>query len=183
MDNAIAGQIADYLIKPVNPSQIIMAIKKIFDADEIKRNKIGQEYSKFSARLNQKLFSSPTWEDWYEIYRDICKWDLTFDDINDATLSQMHFLEKKNCNTEFSHFISEEYPGWIKTDERPNLSFDLISEFVAPKINDENNIYFIVLDCMRLDQFKVIEPYIQELFDVDLKMYYSYNLSCSIDTY
>jgi hypothetical protein len=150
-----------------------MAIKKIFDADEIKRNKIGQEYSIFSAQLNQKLFSSPNWEDWYGIYLDLCKWDLTFDEINDPTLSQMHFLEKKNCNTEFSHFISEEYSGWMKTDDRPNLSFDLISEYVAPKVEESNNVYFVVLDCMRLDQFKVIEPYIQELFDVDLKMYYS----------
>ena len=173
MDNAIAGQIADYLIKPVNPSQIVMAIKKIFEADEIKRNRIGQEYSQFSAQLNQKLFASPTWEEWYDIYQEICKWDLTFDEINDPTLSQMHFLEKKNCNTEFSHFISEEYAGWIKTDARPNLSFDLISEFVTPEVSQSNNIYFVVLDCMRLDQFKIIEPYIQELFDVDLKMYYS----------
>ncbi|MCK4653119.1 MAG: response regulator, partial [Candidatus Cloacimonetes bacterium] len=104
MEDAIAGQIADYLIKPINPHQIIMAIKKIFQADEIRRNKIGGEYAQFSAKLNQKLFTSPGWEEWAEIYNDICSWDLVLDEINDTVLSQTHFLEKLNSNAEFSNY-------------------------------------------------------------------------------
>ncbi|MBC8416270.1 MAG: response regulator, partial [Candidatus Cloacimonetes bacterium] len=103
MEDAIAGQIADYLIKPINPNQIIMAIKKIFQADEIRKSKIGEEYAQFSAALNQKLFSTPGWEDWSDIYQQICRWDLTLDEINDPALSQMHFLEKLNSNSEFSN--------------------------------------------------------------------------------
>jgi len=72
MEDAIAGQIADYLIKPINPNQIIMAIKKIFQSDEIRRNKIGAEYSQFSSELNQRLFAQPNWNEWYKIYLDIC---------------------------------------------------------------------------------------------------------------
>ena len=173
MEDAIAAHIADYLIKPVNPNQIIMAIKKIFQADEIRRNKIGAEYSKFSAQLNQKLFSSPNWDEWIKIYQEICNWDLTLGEINDTALAQMHFLEKLNTNAEFSNFVVNNYKDWLNTDDRPNLSFDVISEYVVPQLNDKKPVYFIVMDCMRLDQYYAIEPFIKELFDVELDLYYS----------
>jgi CheY-like chemotaxis protein len=173
MDDAIAGQIADYLIKPVNPNQIILAIKKIFQADEIRRNKIGEEYTKFASDLSQELFSAPGWQKWTEIYHNICNWDLVLDEVNDPALSQTHFLEKMNCNSEFSSYIVQNYKDWLKTDERPNLSFDVISEYIIPKLNDRKPVYFIVLDCMRLDQYFAIEPFLKEMFDVDLSLYYS----------
>ena len=173
MDNAIAGQIADYLIKPVNPKQIVMAIKKIFEADEIRKNKIGEEYAKFSARLNQFLFASPDWKNWKEIYTEICRWDLIIDEFNDPALSQMHFLEKMNCNTEFSNYIPQVYKNWLNSDDRPTLSFDIISKAVIPQLENKGPVYFIVLDCMRLDQYFAIEPFIKEMFDVNLELYYS----------
>ncbi|MCD4818943.1 MAG: response regulator [Candidatus Cloacimonetes bacterium] len=173
MDRAIANQIADYLIKPINPNQIIMAIKKIFQADEIRRNRVGQEYAQFSAKLNQKLFDSPNWEDWYKTYKDLCKWDLILDEMDDSPLFQTHFLEKLNCNTEYCNYITENYQDWLNSDDRPVLSFDLISEYVVPNLNDKKPVYFVVLDCMRLDQYYAIEPYLKELFDVELNLYHS----------
>jgi CheY-like chemotaxis protein len=173
MDDAIAAQIADYIIKPINPNQIIMAIKKIFQADEIRLSRIGAEYSQFSAQLNQKMFTQPEWQDWYDIYSDLCRWDLTLDEVNDPALQQAHFLEKMNCNAEFSSYVAKNYQNWLNSDDRPLMSFDLISQHLIPNINDSKPLYFIVLDCMRLDQFFAIEPYLRELFDIDLKLYYS----------
>jgi CheY-like chemotaxis protein len=173
MEKAIASQIADYLIKPINPNQIIMAVKKIFQADEIRHSRIGEEYSQFSAKINQRLFAKPNWEDWAEIYKDICKWDLAIDEINDHALTQMHFLEKRNCNSEFCNYIEEQYPRWLKSDERPNLSFDLVSETLTPLIDEGKPVYFIILDCLRLDQYYAIEPFLRELFEVNLDLYYS----------
>lgn len=173
MEQAIASQIADYIIKPINPNQILMAIKKIFQADEIRHNQIGQEYSKFAAELNQRLFSKPNWDNWSEIYRDICKWDLVIDELNDSTLDQMHFLEKRNCNSEFCNYVEDQYPRWLMSDERPAMSFDLISEYVLPLLEEKKPLYFIILDCLRLDQYFAIEPFLNELFDIDLNLYYS----------
>lgn len=173
MDNAIAGQIADYLIKPVNPKQIIMAIKKIFETDQIRKSKIGEEYAKFSADLNRQLMNVPEWAEWAEIYKDICRWDLMIDEYNDQALTQMHFLEKMNANAEFSEYVCRNYKGWLNSDDRPKLSFDLISDYLTPYIDNPKPVYFIVLDCMRLDQFFAIEPFLRELFDIDLEMYYS----------
>jgi len=173
MEGAIAGQIADYLIKPINPNQLIMAIKKLFEADEIKRNKIGARYAKFSAELNQRLFTDLKSKDWIDIYKDLNNWDFILDDINDQVLLQTHFLEKMNCNAEFSNFVTDNYKDWLISDDRPQLSFDVVSDYVIPKLNNKAPVYLIVLDCMRLDQYRAIEPYIKELFDVDLNIYYS----------
>jgi CheY-like chemotaxis protein len=173
MDNAIAGQIADYLIKPVNPKQIIMTIKKIFETDEIRKNKIGEEYTRFSARLNQKISSNPKWEEWIDIYGDICRWDLIIDEYNDPALTQMHFLEKLNSNAEFCSYLEKNYSSWLKSDERPVMSFDLIENYIIPQISSEGPVYFVVLDCMRLDQYYSLEPFLSEMFDIDLRMYYS----------
>ncbi|MCB5231074.1 MAG: bifunctional response regulator/alkaline phosphatase family protein [Candidatus Cloacimonas sp.] len=173
MEKAIASQIADYLIKPINPNQIIMAIKKIFHADEIRRNKIGEEYSLFSTKVNQRLFSKPDWEDWVDIYKEICNWEVVIDEMNDPTLSQMHFLEKKNCNSEFCNYIEENYPRWLKSDDRPPLSYDIINEYITPLFSEGKPVYFIILDCLRLDQYNAIAPFIAELFDIEMDYYYS----------
>ncbi len=79
MDKAIASQIADYLIKPINPNQIIMAIKKIFQADEIRANQIGEQYTRYITQLNQRLFDNPGWEDWANIYREMAYWEIQID--------------------------------------------------------------------------------------------------------
>ena len=173
MENAIAGQIADYIIKPINPSQIIIAIKKIFQADEIKHNKIGSQYAEFTAEISREIFSSPNWEGWMNIYKQISRWSLRLDEINDDTLMQMHFIENRNSNAEFADYVVKNYKEWLNSDDRPTLSFDLISKYVIPQLEMNSPVYFIVLDCMRLDQYYVLEPFLNELFDVQTDLYYS----------
>ncbi|HAN41007.1 MAG TPA: PglZ domain-containing protein, partial [Candidatus Cloacimonas sp.] len=173
MDKAIASQISDYLIKPINPNQIILSIKRIFQADQIRANQIGEQYSRYMAELNQRLFDNPTWEDWANIYREMSYWELRIDEVNDDGLRQTHFLEKRNCNTEFTNFVERNYKSWLVSDDRPNLSFDLVSQYVAPHFDEGVPIYLIIVDCMRLDQYLAIQPYIQELFDEEMDLYYS----------
>jgi CheY-like chemotaxis protein len=173
MDKAIARQITDYLIKPINPNQIILAVKKIFQADEIRQNQIGEEYSRFVTKLNQRLFDAPDWKDWAEIYSQICSWDVQIDQINDPALAHTHFLEKHNCNGEFTNYIAENYKKWLHSDERPVMSFDAVAEHMVPLFSENVPIYLVVLDCMRFDQYYAIEPFLKELFNVDLKAYYS----------
>ena len=173
MDKAIASQIADYLIKPINPNQIIMAIKKIFQADEIRANQIGEQYTRFIAQLNQRLFNTPDWNEWANIYKEMSQWEIQIDCINDDGLRQTHFLEKRNCNTEFTTYIERNYRNWLRSDDRPNMSFDVISQYIAPHFELQIPVYFIIIDCMRLDQYLAIQPYIQELFDEEMDLYYS----------
>ena len=173
MEKAIAHQIADYLIKPINPSQIIMIIKKIFKANEIIFNKAGEEYSYFISRLNSRLHLSPDFNEWAKIYKDICDWDITLDELGDEALKQTHFLQKRNCNTEFANYIEKNYQSWLTGDNSPLLSFDLVSNYILPEFEQPKTVYFLLLDCLRLDQYLSIEPLIKEYFDVNLNLYYS----------
>jgi CheY-like chemotaxis protein len=173
MENAIATQISDYLIKPINPNQIIMVIKKLFRASEIIYQKAGQEYSYFVSKLNMRINDNPDHKEWTQIYKDICMWDMTIDDIGDEALKQTHFLQKRNSNTEFCNYIEKNYQKWLHIDDRPILSFDVISEYVAPEFQHNKPVYFLLLDCLRLDQYLSIEPLIKEYFDINLDLYYS----------
>ena len=114
--------------------------------------------SRYMSELNQRLFDNPSWEDWANIYREMSYWELRIDEVNDDGLRQTHFLEKRNCNTEFTHFVERNYKSWLVSDDRPNLSFDLISQYVAPHFEEGVPIYLIIVDCMRLDQYLAINP-------------------------
>lgn len=173
MDQAIANQIADYLIKPINPNQIIMSIKKIFQSSNIIQSQLGQQYASFVNDINDRIMDNPEYHDWYKIYKELCNWDVRISEVEDSGLEQMHFLQIKSCNSEFTNFVERNYEGWINSDERPNLSYDIISHYVAPLLKEDVPTYFIILDCLRLDQYLAIEPYLKELFDINLDLYYS----------
>jgi CheY-like chemotaxis protein len=173
METAISKQINEYLIKPINPNQILMAIKRIFHSEEIRLNRIGQEYSQFSALLSRKLFAEPDFKEWTKIYKEICHWDMVLDEVKDDNLKHAHYLEKRNSNTEFCNYIEENYKKWLNSNDRPNLSYDVVSQYIIPQLENNKTVYFLVLDCLRYDQYLSIEPFIKELFDVELDMYYS----------
>ncbi len=173
MDQAIAKDITDYIIKPINPSQILMSIKKILQADEIKRNRMGEEYAKFSAWLNRMLFSNPEWEEWQDIYYKICEWDITLDSISDSNLMQTHEFEKKNANTEFCNYMADNYYYLINSDEHPTISTDIVKKYLVPQLKNNKLVYFIILDCLRLDQFLSFKPYLEKYFNINTDIYYS----------
>ena len=173
MNKAIAQQITDYIIKPINPNQVLMSLKKILMSEEIRRNRTGEEYAEFSAKLNQKLFTEPNWQDWIEIYRSLAEWDLKLDQLYYEDIMQMHSFEKKNCNTEFSNYITAHYEDFLTGSERPVLSPNIVKKYVADKLYSKKVVYFVVLDCLRLDQFMVFKPFIEELFNVKTDYYYS----------
>ncbi|HPK41345.1 MAG TPA: response regulator, partial [Candidatus Cloacimonadota bacterium] len=173
MDRAISRCINEFFIKPINPNQLIIAIKRILYTSKIRLNRIGKKYSEFSTELNQLLSSNPCYDKWTEIYYKMCKWDLILDDVNDENLKQTHFLEKRNCNSFFSNFIDENYYKWINSNTGPTLSYDIVSKYVIPQLEDNKTVYFIVIDCMRYDQYLSMEPLIKKLFDVKSNLYYS----------
>jgi len=173
MEKAIAYYIDDYLIKPINPNQIIMTIKKLFKTNEIIFNKAGQDYTSFVNDISHRLQNKPDWNEWIDIYKKISKWDILNDELNDEFLKQTHFLQKRSCNSEFSSYIENNYQNWLKNADKPVLSFDLFSKYVVPEIEKTATVYFVIIDCLRYDQYLYIEPFIRELFDIDLNLYYS----------
>jgi len=171
--SAIRKEITDYLVKPVNPLQILSALRKILDREKIRERGIAQEYLEEFTRLRARMTSAPDWREWIEIYIRMTRWDLELERHRDVGLRQTHEDQKREANAEFCKYVESNYEGWLGAAEGPVLSPGVFSNFVIPHIKNGKKIYFILVDCMRLDQWYAIETLLTPYFDVQTDYYYS----------
>jgi hypothetical protein len=168
MEEAIGSKIADYLIKPVNPNQILLSIKKNLDTkrlvSERSMNSYQQEFRNIGMTLSEKL----THEEWAELYKRLVFWELELNSKEEG-MYEVLTMQKNEANTLFSKFIEKNYLGWLKNNDenKPVLSHNLLHEKVFPLVDDSEDPFFlIVIDNLRYDQWKVIQPLIQEDFRI-----------------
>ena len=174
MNEAIGHRIDDYLTKPVNPSQIFMACKKILDSRQIRQNQAGQAYVSRASQIRAWLSGEATWQTWIDIHRLLCEWDVEISGLGDKGLYQMIEDQKKECNHEFGRFVERHYPTWIDSEEdSPPLSVDVVSEYVHPLLEGGRQVFFIVVDCLRLDHWMIMESMLAEFFDIRRAYHYS----------
>ncbi len=173
MERAIGRKISDYLTKPVNPSQILLVIKRLLDTKRIRDDHITRDYVQAFNRMNQRLFSPMDWSDWVDCYRQLATWEVELSEMRSTELTQTHAGQKKEWNAEFSKYIEKNYAEWVRSEDRPPLSPDVVKKFVVPHLKKNIRTFFIVIDCMRLDQWMTVQPIIEEYFDVDLDYYMS----------
>jgi CheY-like chemotaxis protein len=174
MDEAISKKIDDYLIKPVNPKQILLCIKSLLERKDIMASKVSQIYVQEYARNQMRASSSPSWQDWLDIANSLINWDIELEKLNDRNLLQTHIGQKSELNIEFGKFIEKNYPLWLRNrKESPALSVDIVSKYITPLIRERRKVYFIVVDCMRLDQWMVVENILNQIFTVKRDLYYS----------
>ncbi len=174
MDEAIGRRIDDYLTKPVNPSQIFMACKKILDARQIRQSQAGQTYVTRAQQIREWLSGEITWRTWIDVHRMLCEWDIEVSRIGDGSLQQMIEDQRRECNHEFARFVETNYPGWVKDEnDSPPLSVDVVPEALAPQLETGVQTFFVVIDCLRLDHWMILEPKISEFFNVKRDYHYS----------
>lgn len=173
MEQAIGKKIDDYLTKPVNPSQILSASKRLLEAKRIRESHLAREYVKDFATIAQKLLGPLSWKDWIDIHLELSRMDVEIEETRDVGLRQSHRGQKKECNLEFGRYVAREYPRWLKGEERPPLSVDIVKTFLLPLLREKQRVYFIVIDCMRLDQWLMVEPILAEYFNLKVDYYYS----------
>lgn len=172
MDDAIGMKIADYLLKPVSPMQIYSACRRILDSHRLQESRFSQDYVREFNNMNS-MIEEDTWESWVRIHKKLCTWDLEFDLFRDSGLEATHDEQKLTTSLQFGRFVEKNYANWVQSDERPTMSPDIFSKFVAPHIKAKKNVFFIVIDCLRLDQWMIIEQYLRDLFDVQTDYYMS----------
>jgi CheY-like chemotaxis protein len=173
MDEAIGQKIDDYLVKPVNPTQILLVIKRLLDARKIVGNSSMRRYITEINRFNQKLFGVMTPEDWYEAARIIAWWSLELDEQMDVGLQQTLEGTRKEWNTEFTKYIDQHYRSWLVDEQRPVLSPDVVGRYVIPELKKQKKVALIVVDCMRLDQWMLVEPLLAEFYNIQREYYFS----------
>ena len=168
MDDAIGSQITDYLIKPVNPNQVLLSLKKIIDNKRLVAEKTTFAYQQQFRNLFMALNSNPDYNEWMEIYRKLVYWELEMEKSDSPEMQEVFQSQKSEANTEFFKFISMNYSKWVgpKSTEGPVMSHTLMKWKVMPHVEKGVPTFFILLDNLRFDQWKAIQPIFAENFRI-----------------
>lgn len=176
MEEAIGKSIDDYLTKPVNPAQIIMTCKKFLEESRIKQEKFIQSYLSVFNQLSQRISFSNHWDEWVDIYKELVKWSLELDRIKDTGLEQTIGDQWKLANTEFSKFVEENYIDWLTDKPKPTnpiMSPHLLNTYLEDTLKSSPNVFFIVVDCMRYDQWLVMSELLSPYYTIKTDFYSS----------
>lgn len=176
MEEAIGSNISDYLIKPVNPNQILLCLKKNLENKKLISQKTTSAYQMEFRNIGMEISSSLNYSEWVEIYKKLVYWELELDKSGDNSMMEVLALQKNEANQVFVKYFEKNYIGWIngKTEKRPVLSHTMMREKVFPYMNSENPVFLIVIDNLRYDQWKVLQPLLEEYFRVERdEVYYS----------
>jgi DNA-binding NarL/FixJ family response regulator len=169
MDDAIGSQIADYLIKPVNPNQILHSIKKILDKSRLVTEKTNQNYQIDFRNISNMLMDNLSLDEWKDVYNKLIFWELELGKSTDKSMNEVYENQKKEANHNFSKFISKNYINYLQPtgDNGPVMSHNLIRRKVKQHINEQVPTFFILIDNLRLDQWRTIAPIIKEKFRIE----------------
>lgn len=176
MENAIGSKISDYLIKPVNPKQILLCLKKNLDTKKLVSEKTTLAYQQEFRNIGMEISPDLTFNQWAELYRKLTYWELELSRSQDDQMTEILRLQKEEANQVFSRFVESNYLDWIstKTAVRPTLSHTLIKDKVFPLLNGSKQYFLILIDNLRYDQWKVLQPIIEEFYRTDHEdLYYS----------
>lgn len=177
MEEAIGGQISDYLIKPVNPNQVLLSLKKIIDSKRLVSEKTTTEYQKDFRNLFMTLNSSPNIAEWKELYKKLVYWELEMSNKSDSSeMLEVFNTQKVEANNDFFKFVSRNYIDWINktTKELPLFSHQLFSDKIAPHLSKKQPTFMVLIDNLRYDQWKSIEPILNGQYaTLDEDMFFS----------
>jgi len=176
MEEAIGSKIADYLIKPLNPSQILLSVKKILDNKRLVIEKTNLNYQQEFRKISMAFQDNMNHEQWADIYKKLVFWELQIDQNSNQDMGEVLDMQKTEANANFAKFIIKNYDSWLNNPnaDKPLLSHQLMKKKIFPELGNDRPCFVFVIDNLRYDQWKVIEPELNEYFTTDAEeTYYS----------
>ena len=180
MNQAIGQQIADYLIKPVNPNQILLTLKKNIHRKEIVNETVQSNYQQQFQQLSMQIMDCRTWGDWTDVYKRLVRWELELSQTDAGSMAEMLEMQKKEANLGFAKYIKQHYLEWVRPtpnasrgEGSPLLSPDIFKSKVFPLLNEGEKVFLVVLDNFRYDQWKMLEGELADQFAIDEDLYCS----------
>lgn len=165
MEEAIGSKIADYLIKPVNPNQILLSLKKNLDHARLVSEKTTSNYQQEFRNIAMDISMINSHEEWAELYQKLVYWELELEDIEDSGMFEILESQKTEANIQFCKFIEKNYPSWFKnTDDAPTMSHTLFRDKIMPQLKDDQPTLLVVVDNLRLDQWRAFAPYLNGIY-------------------
>ena len=176
MEQAIGQKIADYLIKPVNPNQILLTLKKNIHRREIETEVTQNQYQQNFQQIAMQIMDSKTWQDWMDVYKRLVHWELQLSST-DSQMTEMLQMQKEEANLGFSKFIKKNYLNWIRTTpqggEVPLMSHRVFKEKVFPLLAEGQKVMLVVMDNFRYDQWRMLAEQLGEQYDIEEELYCS----------
>jgi CheY-like chemotaxis protein len=176
MDEAIGSKVSDYLIKPVNPNQILLVLKKYIDKEKLVSQKISSKYQSEFSKIGMEINENLSYEEWKELYKRLTFWEIELENSQDKAMDEILQYQINEANNTFSKFIKKNYKELfnIKNDNKPLLSPNLLREKVFPSLKENRKTVFLLVDNLRYDQWKIIEPMLVNFYTVvEEDLYYS----------
>ena len=171
MEEAIGGQIADYLIKPVKPTQILLTLKKLTEGKTLVRQATASQYQQQFRELLMEISSGPNYEEWPVIYRKLIEWELRLDESRAEGMADILSMQKSEANGEFSKYVVKNYLDWMNApaEQRPTFSHELLRTKVFPHLDEKSDVptVLVLFDNLRFDQWRILQPIISELYTIE----------------
>jgi CheY-like chemotaxis protein len=174
MEEAIGSKIADYLIKPVNPNQILLSLKKNLDHSRLISEKTTANYQQEFRKISMDLAMVNSYEEWSDLYKKLVHWELELENINDSGMLSILESQKSEANNQFYKFIKKNYQDWLTATDAPTFSHTVFKEYVVPHLSNTQGVLWIVIDNLRYDQYRILEPFINKYYKKEKEhTYYS----------
>lgn len=171
MEQAIGSQIADYILKPVNPNQVLLSLKKNLQEENLVEQKTIQGYQQEFRNLSMELSYLRTYQDWAEYYKKIVNWEIKFDKVFDSEFAGLLQTQKDEANIQFAKFIENNYQDWLHSSEKPMMSHTLFKEKVKSEV-EKGKVLLLMVDNLRYDQWKAVEPLFTRYYNKTSEDYY-----------
>ena len=175
MREAIGMAIDDYLVKPLQPRQVLSVVTRLLEGDRIRQQHLSREFVTRFRELESRRGTALGWREWIELWQELMMWDLRLADAREPGLAEALQTMLTGLRRDFAAFVARNYPRWIAQPDgdRPALSSDVVEEMVLPVLKEHGRVLFIVVDCLRLDQWDALLPLVTPLFDVETSHYFS----------
>ena len=174
MREAIGMAVDDYLVKPLQPRQVLSVVTRLLEGDRIRQQHLSRQFVTRFRELEGRRGTALGWRDWIDLWQELMAWDLRLAEAREPGLEQALHTLLSGLRRDFVGFITKNYPRWIAHPEgdRPALSCDVVEEMVLPVLKEHGRVLFIVVDCLRLDQWGALLPLVTPLFDVETSHYF-----------
>lgn len=175
MHEAIGIELDDYLVKPVNPRQVLSVVTRLLEGDRIRQQRLARDFVTRFREMETRRGSALGWREWTDLVVELAQWEVRLSLSDESGLKEALSTFRASLHRDFAQFIQHRYPKWLsgRQGDRPPLSVDVCGEFLVPLLQERESVMFVVVDCLRLDQWDSLMPLVTELFDVEESYYYS----------
>ncbi len=172
---AIGVEVDDYLVKPIHPRQVLSVITRLLEGDRIRQQRLARDFVTRFRELEGRCGATLAWREWIELVVELARWEVRLEASGEPGLSEALRTLQTSLRKGFAEYIGRQYPRWLASPEgdRPPLSVDVGAEFLVPVLRSAGRVLFIVIDCLRLDQWEVLRDLVTPLFEVEESHYYS----------